>query len=100
MRIDCWLVVAGCTLDDLPIAAFDSEDEAHDYCASLEALSLHEQRRVFYDAFVASGLPRISELIRFSVCHVPIQLSRNVAGECPARSSGDRGQAVRARQKD
>lgn len=81
MRIDCWLVVAGCTLDDLPIAAFDSEDEAHDYCASLEAMPPQAQQQVVYDAFAVSGLPDNSDFIRFVVRHVPNQLSRTVAGE-------------------
>ena len=74
MRIECWVVVVACNLDDLAVAAFDSEGEAHDYCTSLINLPQQAQTEIVDEAYAMSGLPDKSEcirFIRFVVRHVP-----------------------------
>ena len=81
MRIECWLVTACCTLDDLPVAALDSEGEAHDECTRLRSLTDDELDVLLERLTTHYGLPDSSEFIRFVVRHVPNQLSAKPAGE-------------------
>lgn len=87
MQIEVWLVVAACNLDDLPIAAFNSPEEANELIRFLNALPTAKRGQVVIDAWELSGLPDQSEFIQFQVRHVPtciVQLpasrSRRVTG--------------------
>ena len=81
MQIECWLVTALCRIDDLPVAAFDNEDEAHDECTRLRNLPSDEQEAMIERLTLRYDLPDQSQYLKFVVRHVPNQLSRNVAGE-------------------